>query len=106
MAYWQRVTVQSRTVALSATGAEQLTWADLLADIEARVAPLVHDETLQSWATPEEQAYQVQLRGAQSSVEPRMRITIDGDAFDIREVIQPPPFGTPTTVCNTVKVLP
>jgi len=103
--YWQRVTIQSKAATYTDTGAEVPGWADALADVEARVSPLAHDEKLQTWATPEEQAYEVHLAGV-VGVEPHQRLAIDGDYFDIREVLVPPPFGTPTTVLHVVKVTP
>lgn len=106
MAYWTRVTVQSRTTTMSDTGAERLAWADRLLDVEARVSPLAHDERLEAWATPEEQAYEVQLRGSQEAVVPRDRVVMDGSYFDVRQVMTPPPFGTPTTVLHVVRVTP
>lgn len=105
--FWTRVTVEQRTTSLTASGAESLSWAAVLEDVEARLLPLMHDERLEVWATPEEQAYEIHLRGALPSVEPRMRVKVsDTEAFDIRDVQQPPPFGTPTTVLHAVRVLP
>ncbi len=107
MAYWQRVTVQSPTLSQTDTGAEvKAPWVDHLADVEARLLPLVESEKDTAWATPEEQAYEVQLRGAQPTVLANMRVVTDGQAFDIRQVTQPPPFGTPTTVLHAVLVTP
>ena len=104
--FWTRVTVQQRTTSLTATGAESLAWADVTVDVEARLLPLMHDERLDAWATPEEQAYEIHLRGARA-VEPRMRVKVsDTEFFDVRDVQQPPPFGTPTTVVHAVRVLP
>ena len=104
--YWQRVTVQARTTTYTASGAEADSYADRHTDIEARVSPMAWSEDLQQWATPEEQAHEVALRGAQLQVEPRDRLLVDGVAYDVREVITPPPFGTPTTVLHVVRVLP
>lgn len=104
--YWQRVTVQQRTTTKSTTGAEVVSYTTRLADLEARVAPLVHTEALEQWATPEEQAYEVQLRGRQPAVDLRDRVLIGSDVYDIREVLLPPPFGTPTTVLHVVQVRP
>lgn len=106
MAYWQRVTVQQRTTTKSGTGAEVVSYATRLADIEARVGPLLHGEELQQWATPEEQAYEVQLRGSQPTVEPRDRVLVGSIAYDVRQVLLPLPFGTPTTVLHVVRELP
>ena len=103
--YWQRVTLQTNTPTYSDTGAEVAGWADALADLEARVSPLAHDEKLQVWATPEEEAYEVQLRGVVAA-EPHQRLVHDGSFYDIREVLTPPPFGTPATVLHVVKVTP
>ena len=104
--YWQRVDVQRRTTTMSETGAEQLAWTDRLLNVEARVSPLTHTEQLESWATPEEQAYEVQLRGSQGAVEVSDRVLLDGVAYDVRQVMTPPPFGTPTTVLLAVLVTP
>ena len=105
--FWTRVDIQQRTATYSDTGAESLSWSPLLRGVEARLLPLMHDERLEAWATPEEQAYEVHLRGALPSVEPRMRVKVsDTEFFDIRDVQQPPPFGTPTTVLHAVRVLP
>ena len=104
--WWQRVDIQEASESQSESGAVISDWDTYLSDEEARLLPLVHDERTQAWATPEEQAYEVHLRGALSGIEPRMRVVADGDYFDIRQVIQPPPFGTPVTVLQTVRVLP
>lgn len=104
--YWQRVTIQESIVFVTDTGGRRFTWSDLLSDAEARVLPLISDETRKTWATPEEDAYEIQLRGAHPEVEPPMRAVVDGVHYDIRHVIQPPPFGTPTTVLQAVRVTP
>lgn len=103
--YWQRVDVEDATATQSATGAEVLTWSSYIEDVEARLLPLVVDERLKDWATPEEAAYEVQLRG-QQDVEPKMRLVSDSGYYDIRQVLQPPPFGEPCTILHVVKVTP
>jgi head-tail adaptor len=104
--FWQRVDIQTSTEVQTATGNPRLTWADFHVDVEARVLPLVVDEKLQVWATPEDDAYEVQLRGAHPDIRPRMRVVVGSDVYDIRHIVQPPPFGTPTTVLGTVRVTP
>lgn len=106
MTYWQRVDVETSTEVQTATGNPRLSWSSYLTDVEARVLPLDVTEEQQDWATPQEDAYEVHLRGAFPDVRPRMRVvTPDGD-YDIRRIRQPPPFGTPTTVLSTVRVTP
>lgn len=105
MAFWQRVDIEDRTPSQSSTGAEVLAWAPALTDVEARLLPLAHSEEDMQWATPEEEAFRVQLRG-QQAVEPTMRLLADGIYYDVRKVTQPPPFGTPVTVLYAVKVTP
>jgi len=104
--FWTRVDIEQGTEVQSSTGAVTRTWATLHDDVEARLLPLVVDEKVQGWATPEEQAYEVHLRGAWPDVEPLMRVVADGVAYDIRRVLQPPPFGEPTTVLATVREVP
>jgi hypothetical protein len=106
MDYWQRVTIQDATQSQTGTGNVRLTWDDLegLEDVEARVLPLAVDEKAQDWATPEEDAYEVHLRGAWAAIRPRMRVVVGDDEYDIRRIVQPPPFGEPSTVLLTVKV--
>lgn len=106
MAYWTRVTVQDGTETQTGTGNPRLTWTDVLENVEARAMPLTTDEQQERWATPEEDAYEVHLRHGALGIRPRMRVIIDGEAYDIRKVIEPPPFGTPTTILQCVKVTP
>jgi len=106
MSFWQRVDIQTSTEVQTGTGNPRLTWADYHVDVEARVLPLVSDEKLQVWATPEEDAYEVQLRGAHPDLDERMRVVVAGEVYEVRGVVQPPPFGTPVTVLHTVKVTP
>jgi len=106
MSYWSRATVQDSTDEQTDTGAVTHAWTDWLSDAEVRVLPLDVNETDEQWARPEEDAYEVQFRGAVSGLSPRMRVIVDAEAYDIRRILQPPPFGTPTTVAWTVKVTP
>lgn len=104
--YWQRVDVQEGAETQTPTGNVRLgPWTDVFSDVEARLLPVTTTETLLDWATPEEDAYEVQLRG-ELAIVPRMRVLSDGDAYDIRKVTIPPPFGTPTTILHVVKVTP
>lgn len=100
------MTIQDRTEVRTPTGNTRFTWFDAASNVEARVLPLAVSEGQEQWFTPEEDAYEVQLRGAQPSLRPRMRVVVGADYYDIRHVLQPPPFGTPTTVLQTVKVTP
>ena len=108
MTFWQRVTIQDSTVTLTATGNPRLDWEDVdgLTDREARLLPLVVAESKMAWATPEEDAYECQLRGPATGVRPRMRVVIGDAAYDIRGIIEPPPFGDPVTVLHVVLVTP
>ena len=103
--FWTRVDIEQSTEQQTATGNPRLVWAPHLADLEARVLPLVVDETREDWGTPQEDAYEVQLRG-RHDVRPRMRVSAGGQHYDIRKVMQPPPFGEPSTVLLTVLVTP
>lgn len=104
--YWQLVDVEDATVTQSATGAVVQTWATHLASVEARLMPMVVDERLKSWATPEEDAYEVQLRGSHPTLRPRMRVVADGAYYDIRQIVVPPPFYDHATVLHAVRVTP
>lgn len=108
MDFWTRVTVQDGTRVVTPTGNVRYTWADVegMTDIEARVLPLAVDERKESWATPEEDAYEVHLRHAYLGLRPRKRVIVGGDAYDIRHIVQPPPFGEPVTILQSVKVTP
>lgn len=106
MDFWTRVDIQDADHLQTATGNVRLTpWTTVAHDVEARVLPLAVEEGIKQWATPEEDAYEIQLRGAWS-IRPRMRVLVGSMAYDIRNIIQPPPFGTPTTVLQTVRVTP
>lgn len=104
--FWTRVTVEVGTPSQTATGNERLSWATLYADVEARVLPLEVDEVRQTWATPEEDAYEIHLRGAYPAIRPKMRVFVDLDEFDIRNIVQPPPFGDPVTRLGVVRITP
>jgi hypothetical protein len=109
--YWQRVTIEDSTEVQTATGNPRREWTTFLADVEARVLPLVVDERAETWATPEEDAYEVQLRVAdpdtRASLRPRMRVRLDdGSYLDVRRIALPPPFADPTVVLRTVRVTP
>jgi len=104
--YWERVTVEDPTEERTDTGAVTYTWATHLADAEARVLPLDISERDEDWARPEEDAYEVQFRGASLGLRPRMRVVAGSDYYDIRRILEPPPFGTPTTVAWTVRHTP
>lgn len=106
MTFWQRVTIEDTTPVQTGTGNVRDVWSPLLEGIEARVLPLNVGEEQQTWATPEEDAYEVELRGAVAGLRPRMRVVIDAAAYDIRHIIQPPPFGTPVTILQCVRVTP
>lgn len=103
--YWQRVDVEDAVETRTATGAVVSTWSTVHADVEARVLPVDTTEKSVAWATPEEAAHEVHLRG-RWDVDPTMRVMVDGVAFDVRRVLPPPPFGTPTTVLQCVRVTP
>lgn len=105
MTYWERADVESFTETQTATGNIRYSWSELISDVEARVLPLDHTETDQDWALPEEEAYEIQLRGS-LDVHVRDRITIDSRPYDVRRVRVPPPFGTPTTIAYVVLVTP
>ena len=104
--FWTRIDIEEGEQSRSGTGAVVLAWEVLHDEVEARVLPLVVDEKALTWATAEEDAYEVHLRGAWPDVEPRMRVVCEGVAYDIRQVIQPPPFGEPVTVLRTVREVP
>ena len=104
--FWQRVDIENYTESQSATGAVVPTWAALHEDVEARVLPLVVDEKAVAWATPEEDAHEVHLRGSWPDVRPRMRVVDGSTVYDIRQVIAAPPFGTPVTVLHVVRETP
>lgn len=104
--FWTRVDIEQATESQSGTGAVVLSWSALHEDVEARLLPLTQDEKAQGWATPEEHAYEVHLRGAWPDVVPLMRVLADGVHYDIRKVTQPPPFGEPSTVLATVREVP
>ena len=110
MDFWTRVTIEEATEQQTATGNVRMTWESFEEDIEARVLPLDTTETRLNWATPEEDAYEVQLRGAWRGIRPTMRAIIGTDTgtdiYDIRRMIQPPPFGDPVTVLQCVRVTP
>lgn len=103
--FWTRVDIEDYTEAQSATGAVTPNWSTSMEDVEARVLPLVTDEKAQGWATPDEEAYEVHLRGSQP-VRPRMRVLAAGTYYDVRQVIAPAPFGEPVTVLHVVRVTP
>jgi head-tail adaptor len=104
--FWTRATIERSTASQSATGAEVLAWADVLADAEARLLPLVTEESDQQWATPEESAYEVHLRGGGLGIQARDRVAYDGRSFDVRKVTEPPPFGEPITILGVVEIVP
>jgi hypothetical protein len=35
-----------------------------------------------------------------------MRVAIDSEVYDIRRILQPPPFGDPSTILQSVRVTP
>ena len=51
-----------------------------------------------------EDAYRVHVRGVHPEITTAMRVLDGSDAYDIRRVVPPPPFGTPVVVLDTVKV--
>lgn len=104
--FWQRVDIQTSTEVQTGTGNPRLVWADWSVDVEARVLPLVVGDQQLAWSTPEEDAYEVQLRGAHPDLRPRMRVVYGGEAYEVRHIVQPPPFGTPVTVLQCVRVTP
>lgn len=104
--FWQRVTIQDVTESQTGTGHVRLTPDVLLEDVEARILPLVVDERAERWATPEEDAYEIQLRHAHVGIRPRMRVVVDEAIYDIRRILQPPPFADPVTILQCVKVTP
>lgn len=106
MSFWTRVSVDDLTEERTDTGAVSKLWSEYIADAEARVLPLNVNESDEEWATPEEDAYEVQFRGAVAALRPRMRVNVGSDVYDIRRILQPPPFGTPTTIAWAVKVTP
>ncbi len=104
--FWQRVDVEQSTETQTATGNPRLSWSSYLTDVEARVVAVDTTEEQQDWATPQDDAYEVHLRGAFPDVRPRMRVVVEGADYDIRRIRQAPPFGEPTTVLETVRVTP
>jgi hypothetical protein len=107
--FWQRVTVEQGTESQTATGAVVYDWAPPGAefqDMEARVLPLATTEKPQGWATPEEDAYEIHLRHGGWEVRPLMRVRVGSEVYDVRNVVEPPPFGTPSTVLQCVKETP
>lgn len=106
MDYWQRVDIESPAQSQTATGNVREIFSVLLEDVEARVLPRIVDEKLETWATPEEDAHEIQLRGSWLAIRPRMRVVHEGAVYDIRRIIQPPPFGEPSTILQTVRVTP
>lgn len=106
MSYWTRATVQDNVESQTDTGATIYSWSDWLADAEVRVLPLAVNEAELEWARPEEDTYEVQFRGAVDGLRPRMRVVVDSAAYDIRRILEPPPFGTPTTIAWAVRVTP
>lgn len=107
MAFWTRVRIEQSTVFQTDTGNPRLVWETELDDVEARLLPLDSTDREESWATPGEDAYEVHLRHGHLGIRPRMRVVAtDGRAYDIRRVIEPPPFGDPTTVLQAVRTTP
>lgn len=106
MAFWTRVTIQNSTETQTETGNPRLTWEDVLEDVEARLLPLVSTDREESWATPEEDAYEVHVRHGVLGIRPRMRVVAGDVAYDIRRIAEPPPYGDPTTVLMCVRVTP
>lgn len=107
MDYWQRVDLEAATESQSATGAVVVdAWTATAEDVEARILPVTSEEMLESWATPEEEAYEIQLRGEWTGISLKHRVTSGSDAYDIRRVLTPPPFGEPATILHAVKVTP
>jgi hypothetical protein len=100
------VTIEEPTETQTDSGNVRYTWSAVLSDVEARVLPLVVAEERKTWATPEEDAYEIQLRGAHPTLRPLMRVAIDSEVYDIRRILQPPPFGDPSTILQSVRVTP
>lgn len=105
--FWQRVTIQTPVPEQTPTGYVRARhWDDAIENVEARLLPLVTDERHETWATPEEDAYEVQLRHGFLGIRPKMRVLVDDVAYDIRRVIEPPPFGDPSTILQVVRITP
>ena len=105
--FWTRVDIEDATTEQTGTGnVRPVSWAPVESDVEARLLPLTVTEERTVWATPEEDAYEVQLRGSWLGFRPRMRVSAEGEVYDIRRIIVPPPFGTPVTTLLCVKVTP
>ena len=104
--FWTRAAIERSTASQSATGAEVLSWASVISSAEARLLPLVTEESVQQWAIPEESAYEVHLRGSGLGIQARDRVSYDGRYFDVRKVTEPPPFGEPITILGAVEIVP
>lgn len=104
---WQRVAVQEPTEVRTAAGAVTYTWADMagLESVPARVLPSVREQPGPEMTVVED-AYEVHLAGAYPEVRPEMRVLDGAVAYDVRRVVPPPPFGTPVTVLEAVRVAP
>lgn len=104
--FWQRVDIEQSTETQTSTGNPRLSWSSYATEVAARVLPLEVTEDQEDWATPQEDAYEVQLRGAWPDIRPRMRVVVEGADYDIRKIRTPPPFGDPSTVLLTVRITP
>lgn len=106
MAFWTRVRIETSVEDPTATGNPRLTWSTFISDVEARLLPLMTDEAKERWGTPEEDAYEVQLRQGALGIRPRMRVVAGSEVYDIRHISEPPPFGEPVTVLQAIRVTP
>ena len=102
---WQTVTIEEPTPVIGSSGGRTASWAAVagLTDVQARVLAVLNEDH-DSEMTVLEDAYEVHVRGVHPEITTEMRVVDGADAYDIRRVVPPPPFGTPVVVLDTVKV--